>query len=344
MNAIFGIIYHAIGGFAAGSFYIPVNQIRRWSWESGWLILGVAAWIIAPWVMGWATVPELVQVLREAPAESLGWAYFFGVLWGIGGLTFGLTMRYLGLSLGMALALGLTAAFGTLVPPIYEGTFSTLLTSRSGIITLAGIVLCLVGIAVCGLAGMRKERELDTEEKQAGVREFDLGKGIIVAVIAGVLSACFAFGLQAGGPIAETALAYGADALFQNNASLVVILLGGITTNAIYCLYLNYRNRSFGDYRNAEAPLPKNYLWATLGGFTWYLQFFFYGMGAAQLGPEFDFASWTLHMAFIIIFSNAWGLYFREWTGVSRTTYRVVGTGLTIILLSTVLIGMAGQL
>lgn len=344
MSSLIGVFLHAIGGFAAGSFYIPMNWLKKWSWESGWLVLGIAAWVIAPWVIGGISVPDLLGVLAEAPAESLVWSYVFGVLWGIGALTFGLTMRYLGLSLGMAVALGLTAAFGTLVPPIYEGTFLDLFDKKEGIIVFAGVMICLVGIAICGLAGVRKEKELDDESRQKGVKEFHLGKGIGVAIIAGVLSACFAFGLQAGEPIAALAVAKGTDALYQNNAILVVILAGGITTNLLWCLFLNYRNKSFSDYTKADAPLSKNYLFAILGGVTWYFQFFFYGMGTTFLGEEFDFASWTLHMAFIILFSNLWGLYFKEWQGVSRRTYTTIGVGLLVILLSTVLIGMGSQL
>lgn len=344
MSSLIGVFLHAVGGFAAGSFYIPMNWLKKWSWESGWLILGLAAWVITPWVVGWISVPDLLGVLQEAPAESILWSYVFGVLWGIGALTFGLTMRYLGLSLGMAVALGLTAAFGTLVPPIYEGTFLDLFDKTEGIIVFAGVMICLLGIGICGRAGMLKEKELDDEQRQQGVKEFHLGKGIGVALISGILSACFAFGLQAGEPIAKLALAKGADSLYQNNAILVVILAGGITTNLIWCLILNYRNKSFSDYTNQEAPLNRNYLFAALGGITWYFQFFFYGMGTTFLGEQFDFASWTIHMAFIIIFSNLWGLYFKEWQGVSRKTFGTIAAGLIVILLSTVLIGMGSQL
>lgn len=344
MNAILGILFHALGGFAAGSFYIPMKLLKKWSWESGWLILGLAAWIIAPWVVGWLTVPELWSTLRGSPANSLFWSYFFGVLWGIGGLTFGLTMRYLGLSLGMALALGLTAAFGTLIPPIYEGNFAQLLQTRAGLITFAGVIICLAGIALCGWAGVRKEKEVDEGQKKEGVAEFDLWKGVGVAVVAGILSACFAFGLQAGEPIAKSALNMGALPLFQNNAALVVILAGGITTNFIWCAYLNIKKGSISDYTDKKAPLRSNYLWATLGGITWYLQFFFYGMGTTKLGERFDFASWTIHMAFIILFSNLWGLFFKEWAGVSKKTLGIQVFGLFIILFSTILIGMGAQL
>lgn len=343
MSVILGIFFHAIGGFAAGSFYIPMNLLKKWAWESGWLVLGLAAWLLSPWLIGWLTVSDLTGAISQAPSSSIFWSYFFGLLWGVGGLTFGLTMRYLGLSLGMALALGLTAAFGTLVPPIYEGQFLQLIQTRGGAVTLAGVLICLLGIGVCGWAGVRKEKELDIAQKKAGVKEFDLWRGIVTAVIAGILSACFAFGLQAGEPIAQSAVRLGTTELFQNNAILVVILAGGITTNFLYCIWLNLKRGTYRDYRDASAPLSRNYLLASLGGITWYLQFFFYGMGVTKLGDRFDFASWTLHMAFIIIFSNLWGMYFREWRGVGRSTMTTQIGGLLIILFSVILIGMGNR-
>lgn len=344
MGAFLGIVFHAIGGFAAGSFYIPMNRIRGWSWESGWLILGITAWVLAPWTVAALTVPRFQEILQQGSASVLGWTFLFGLLWGVGNLTFGLTMRYLGLSLGMALALGLTAAFGTLVPPVVAGEFTDLFTHWSGRLSLIGILVCLLGIGVCGYAGIRKERELPDEQARETIREFNLRKGIGVAVVAGILSACFAFGLQSGQPLAEAALQTGTDTLYQNNVVLIVILAGGFLTNAAWCVYLNFRNRSFDDYTRTDAPLAKNYLATSLGGLTWYLQFFFYGMGTTRLAGSLEFASWTLHMAFIILFSNLWGLYFQEWRGVSRTTYATVATGLALLVLSTVVIGLGSYL
>lgn len=340
MGAILGVIFHAIGGFGAGSFYIPFKQVRQWSWESSWFILGLSAWLIVPFVTAWFTIPDLWQVLTQADSSSQGWTYFFGLLWGIGGLTFGLSMRYLGVSLGMTIALGLCTAFGTLIPPIFNGTFKQLLQTETGIITLWGILICLIGIAVVGYAGAQKEKETET----AADDEFDLTKGLVVATLSGLLSACFAFGLEAGAPIAQLALASGASDLFQNNAVLVWILWGGMTTNGIYCLYLNRKNRTAADYTNPKTPLTKNYIWAALGGLTWYLQFFFYGMGTTYLGESLEFASWSIHMAFIIFFSNLWGIIYKEWVGASRKTMWILALGLTIVMVSILMIGLANTI
>ena len=343
MTALLGVFLHALGGYASGTFYIPFRRVKGWSWESAWLVGGLASWILVPWLMGWLTVNGPLQVILSTNGSTLGWTFFFGLLWGIGGLTFGLAMRYLGISLGMAVALGYCSAFGTLIPPLWEGRFGELLTTRSGLFTLIGVGVCLLGIAVCGRAGFRKEGELDAGQQQATVAEFSLRKGIAVATVSGILSACFAFGLTAGQPIAQQAVQHGTNPLFQNNAIYPVLLLGGFTTNLIWCLFLNRSNHSFGDYTDTSAPLRKNYAWAMLAGTTWYFQFFFYGMGDAYLGPDFRFAGWTLHMAFIIIFSTVWGLALNEWKGSSPATYRTVYAGLALIILSTIIIGMGSQ-
>ena len=338
-NPFLGVFLHALGGFAAGSFYIPYKGVRKWAWESYWLVGGVFSWIFAPWVVAWLTCPDPVAVLRSAPFSSLFWSYVFGLLWGIGGLTFGLSMRYLGMSLGYALALGFCAAFGTIIPPIFKGEFPVLLSSASGLVTLGGVGVCLAGIAVCGKAGVSKERELSSEEKKAAIREFDFMKGVWVAIFAGIMSACMAFAIQAGKPIAKLAVEAGTPEIWQNTPVFIVILAGGFTTNFIWCAILNVRNRTARDYVNAgDASLAINYVLSALAGITWYLQFMFYGMGTTQMG-RYDFSSWTIHMAFIIVFSNMWAILFYEWKGSSRRTHHIVFAGIIILIASTLVVG-----
>jgi L-rhamnose-H+ transport protein len=248
-NPFLGVVFHWLGGFASGSFYVPFRSVRKWSWETYWLVGGVFSWLVAPWVGALANTRDVVGVLRETPGSVLGWTYTFGVLWGFGGLTFGLTMRYLGMSLGMAVALGYCAAFGTLMPPIFHGTFAAEVLGRtSGRIILAGVAACLVGIAVAGIAGKTKEREMTTEQKRTTVREFNFRKGILVATFSGIMSACFSFGLDAGGPIKVLTMRHGTPPLWQGLPVLIVILLGGFTTNFIWCVWLNRRNRTGHQY------------------------------------------------------------------------------------------------
>jgi L-rhamnose-H+ transport protein len=213
---------HAIGGLAAASFYIPYKRVTQWSWETYWLVGGVFSWIVAPWAVSLAILPQTLDVLREANGTTLFWTFFFGVLWGVGGLTFGLTMRYLGIALGYAIALGLCAAFGTLIPPLFQGQLGDILARASGQVVVLGVLVCLAGIAVSGRAGMRKEGEVSEMEKRATVAEFSLGRGMAVAIACGIMSACMAFGFAAGKPISEAALRHGAPSLWQNLPVLIV--------------------------------------------------------------------------------------------------------------------------
>jgi len=233
-NPFLGVVYHWLGGLASGSFYVPFRFVRKWSWETYWLTGGVFSWLIAPWLFASLQTNDLLAVLSETPARTLGLTYFFGVLWGMGGLTFGLTMRYLGMSLGMAVALGYTAAFGTLIPPLVKGEmFTTVLPTFSGQVILFGVLVCMAGIAVAGMAGMSKEREMSEEAKRASIKEFDFRKGIAVATFSGVMSACFSFALEAAAPMKAIGQAHGTGELWRGLPSLIVVMAGGFTTNGL---------------------------------------------------------------------------------------------------------------
>jgi L-rhamnose-H+ transport protein len=350
-DPVLGVILHALGGLASASFYLPYRRVREWSWESYWLVGGVFSWIVAPWAFALAKTPDLFQVLADAPVPSLLWSYFFGVLWGIGGLTFGLTMRYLGIALGMAMALGYCAAFGTLMPPLFRGELGDVARTTAGSIVLLGVFVCLAGILVSGLAGRSKERELTAEQKQAVIHEFSFGKGVLVATISGILSACMSYGFAAGKPIADVAVRYGAHPLWQNLPVLVVVLAGGFTTNVLWCLFLNLRNGTASDYVGSRASgdglsapiMWTNYALCAAAGTTWYLQFWFYGMGNTLMG-KFEFSSWTLHMASIMAFGTVWGLILGEWRGSSVRTHVLNAVGLLILIASTVVVGYGNYL
>ena len=343
-NPFVGLIYHWIGGLAAASFYLPFKRVKGWAWETYWLIAGVFSWILAPIVLAALLVPDLWSVLSATSGRTLALVYFWGVMWGVGGLTFGLSMRYLGIALGYALALGLCTAFGTLVPPLFSGELARVTHDRALQIVVLGVGVCLIGIVFSGMAGVSKERELTQEHKREVISEFNFVKGLIVATFAGVMSACFAYGLAAGKPIGDSAAAHlaagGRSALWQNLPVLVVVLLGGFTTNFIWCVILNARNRTGHQYARAEgnAPLAANYALSASAGVIWYLQFFFYSMGQTKMG-KYDFSSWTLHMASIILFSTLWGIMLHEWAGTSRRTRVLVALGIFTLIFSTVVVG-----
>ncbi|MEN8194188.1 MAG: L-rhamnose/proton symporter RhaT, partial [Bacteroidota bacterium] len=256
----------------------------------------------------------------------------------------GLTMRYLGMSLGMALALGLTASFGTLIPPIYYGQFGYLVSHLSGWITLLGIVVSLVGIAITGKAGVKKDSELSDDQKTEAISEFNLKKGIWVAFFAGIMSASFAFGIAAGKSITVKAVEMGATELYSNSPLFIIIMGGGFTTNLIWCLYLAFKNKTIKDYvKTKDTPILKNYIFSAMGGTIWYFQFMFYGMGTTKMG-DLDFASWSIHMSFIIIFSNMWGMIMNEWKGASKLTMRYLYIGLGVLIFSTFIIGIGNYI
>lgn len=345
MQIILGILFHFIGGFASGSFYMPFKKVRGWAWESYWIIGGVFSWLIVPPLAAWLTLPGFSEIIMNTPAATLKYTLMFGVLWGIGGLTYGLGVRYLGMSLGNSVVLGFCSAFGALVPSIYynffpasgKTTFTEMITTTWGQVVLAGVALCLLGIYICGRAGMLKERELSDDQKKESVAEFSLIKGLFVAIASGILSSCFNFGIEAGKPMAEAAVGSGLNPLYQNNVTYVVLLWGGLTTNFIWCMVLNARNKTFGDYTNAKSPLGKNYIFSALAGTTWFLQFFFYGMGESKLGN--GASSWILHMAFIILIANGWGIILKEWNGVSKKTRTTIIVGISTIILSVLVVG-----
>jgi L-rhamnose-H+ transport protein len=354
-NPPLGVLLHAIGGLMSAIFYLPYRKVKFWAWESYWIVGGVFSWIVAPWIIAFIAVPNLLTTLSHAPAKSVFWSYFFGVLWGIGGLTFGLTVRYLGFALGTAMALGYCAAFGTLLPPVFNGEFAGVIKTTSGLVVMGGVLICLLGIAVSGMAGIAKERELPEKEKTSSVKEFSFKKGVWVATFCGIMSACMSYGFAAGKPIAALAVENGASDLWKNLPVLIVILIGGFTTNFLWCLALNIRNRTSGDYLRGtkpaasggspveRVPLAANYVLCAIAGTVWYLQFFFYGMGTTKMG-RYDFSSWTLHMASIIIFGTLLGLFLAEWKGVSRRTHWLMRLGLVMLIASTVVIGIGNRM
>ncbi len=370
-NPFLGVVLHWLGGLASGSFYVPYKGVKKWSWETYWLVGGFFSWIICPWLFASILTHDLPGVLRQQSGSTLWWTYFFGLLWGFGGLTFGLTMRYLGMSLGMGVALGYCAAFGTLVPPIFKALMPELpvgtsiveiAQSISGQVTLAGVAVCLVGIGIAALAGFTKEREMPEEEKRKTIKEFSFKKGVLVATFSGILSACFAFALQAGKHINEASEAAGTSKIWTGLPALVILLLGGFTTNFIWCVLLNVKNKTGYQYTashvrvehapegaapgvmaDLKIPALGNYLFCALAGTTWYFQFFFYTMGATKMG-KYDFASWTLHMASIIIFSTMWGWILHEWKGSSRKAHLLIAGGIGTLVLSTIIIGCGAYL
>ena len=364
MNVILGILFHSLGGGASGSWYMPYNWVKKWRWEIYWITGGIFSWLIMPFLAVIFTIPDWQGIIQASGGSVIRNTYIMGLLWGIGGLTYGLAIRYLGMSLGNSVLLGITSVVGSLGLPVLRDipgvaeiipgglAFTDLFGSTGGRIVLLGIAILLAGIILSGRAGIRKDKDLG-QIKEGVNSEFSLSKGLMIAIVSGVLSAFFSFGIDAGKEMAATARALAVEQnysfitqdganfkyLFENNIIFFVILWGGLTTNVIWTTALILKNKTGGDFTDKKAPLLSNYLFCALAGTTWFLQFFFYGMGETKIGN--GASSWTLHMATIILTANLWGFYRKEWKGVSKKTYNMILMGIGAILLSVIVIGVA---
>ncbi len=329
MKILVGLLIIAIGAFCQSSSYVPINKIRKWSWESYWLVQGVFAWLLFPLLGALLAVPsgESLWTLYTADPKASLLTICSGVLWGIGGLTFGLSMRYLGVALGQSIALGLCSGLGAILGPVFTGHASDL-TSAIWI----GVAVTLIGIAIIGVAGGMKTAALPEEEKKKAVKDFNFPKGIFVAVLSGVMSACFSIGLSFG-----TGLHWEATPpVFSSLPATFLVTLGGFLTNAAYCLCQNAKNRSFGDYAQ-KSLWVNNLLFCCLAGLLWYSQFFGLSLGKGFLEGRSDVLltfSWCILMALNVTFSNLWGIFLKEWKGVSRITIAVLLFGLAVLVFS----------
>lgn len=344
MQQLLGILFHSIGGFSSASFYVPSYLVKKWSWQTYWITMGFVSWLAMPWIGASLTTPGILEVLGQSPSSSLIQTYLFGILWGFGGLGAGLGLRYIGLSLGQSISLGLSAVVGTIVPAILDGKVGLLVTTTSGGIVVLGLLISVAGIVLCGYAGVIKDRMLTDDQKKESVKEFSIIKGYSMAILGGIMSGCMAIAINAGKPISTEAIKAGTAIVYANTPILILALGGGFTTNFVYSLIYMVKNKSYKDYGIGPSKiLLRNYFMTMLSGLMWYGQFFFYGMGETKMG-NFSFASWSIHMSSIIIFSNLWGLWLKEWTLVNRKTRIYLWSGIILLIISVFLIGIGNYL
>jgi L-rhamnose-H+ transport protein len=336
MSILSGLIIIALGAFGQSSSYVPIKKVKDWSWESFWLVQGVFAWLVFPILGSLFAIPESGSLLELWKAGGAYRSIIFGALWGVGGLTFGLSMRYLGIALGQSLALGACSAFGTLIPAVLEGDD---LFRGAGLILLIGVCISLAGIAVIGYAGSLRAKNMSEEDRKKAIKDFALKKGLLIAFLSGVMSACFALGLNSGQAMKEAALAKGVDPLFAGLPVVFLVTLGGFFTNAAYCLYQNAKNKTFGDYSSLPGKKwMNNLLFCALAGALWYSQFFGLETGKSflQASPVLLAFSWCILMSLDILFSNVWGIILKEWKGSGKTTITVLIAGLLVLVFSIV--------
>lgn len=334
MEILIGLLIIAIGSFGQSSSYVPIKKVKDWSWESFWLTQGIFAWLVFPYLGALLAIPEGSGLCTLWGAGGAGGAIIYGMLWGVGGLTFGLSMRYLGIAMGQSIALGTCSAFGTLLPAVFGGMD---LLHGAGLILLIGVSVTIAGIAVIGYAGSLRARNMTEEEKKAAVKDFALTKGLLVALLAGVMSACFNLGLEAGTPILEAAKAGGANELFALNPVILLVTIGGFFTNAVYCIFQNIKNKTGKEYFSVPSGvLVNNLLFCALAGLLWYSQFFGLGMGKSFFAdsPVMLAFSWSILMSLNVIFSNFWGIVLKEWKGAGKRTGLVLCLGLLILIVA----------
>lgn len=338
MNTLIGLVIIAIGSLGQSSSYVPINKVKDWSWENFWLIQGVFAWLVFPFLGALLATnfQSLIDVYTIESAATLK-TIFYGVLWGIGGLTFGLSMRYLGVALGQSISLGTCSAFGTLIPAVLSGND---LLSGDGVILLISVCITLAGIATIGYAGSLRAKDMTEEEKKKAVKDFALKKGLLVALLAGVMSACFSLGLNAGEPIQERILELGSSSFFAQNPVTFLVTIGGFLTNFIYCVWQNKKNGTSGQiFTTPSGLLVRNTLFCALAGILWYSQFFALGMGKSFFEPGSIMIafSWSILMSLNVICSNVWGIVLKEWKGTGQKTIMVLILGMAILIFSLVL-------
>lgn len=343
VNPGLGTLIFVLGGLAGAVFYLPLKREKNWAWESYWLFYAIFALVVAPWALAFAKCSNVLEVLKQAPSKEVWYCYVCGAAWGFGGLTWGLMIRYLGVGLGLAIGCGICSAAGTLIPKVITGKFGELLQPGAGIVSLTGVLVSIVGIVLVGLAGMSKEGELPEEAKKKAVEEYDFKKGILVAIFSGFASAGLGFGLQGGKAIEALALQGGTAVAWKGMPVLVVCLLGGFTVNALWCLFLNVKNKTLGDYAKKDAPLVSNVFWAMCAGVLWVCQFVAFKTGEPRMGDQ-GYVGWAVLMASSIMFSGVLGLLLGEWKGTSAKTRGLLMAGLVVLLGSAVVAGYSGKL
>jgi L-rhamnose-H+ transport protein len=333
MEILVGVLYHAVGASSAALCYTPQKKLVGWSWQTYWLAQAFVCWLLMPLVVAALTIPQLFTVLEQAPASAMWKSFLLGVAYGIGGTAFGIAIRYVGFSLTYAIAVGISCVLGTLLPPIVNGSLGDVLSGKGGSWLMSGVGMGALGIALCGLAGRHKEKDL--EKNSSNKSGFSLAKGLPLCLLAGVLSALYGFSLDQGKPIAEMAAKYGAGN-FQGNVIYIFSNSGAFLSTLIYCLYLHGRDKTFHEYATAGSGIGVNYLMSALTGILWYGQFFFYGLGHVRMG-KYEFSSWAIHMIMLVLFSTVAGLLMREWnrSGAKAVRWLVIAL---IVLITAVLL------
>lgn len=331
MEVITGVIYHSVGASCAAMCYTPQKKVAQWSWQTYWLAQAAVCWLLLPLVIAWLTIPEIGKVLHEAPADAMLMTFIYGAAYGIGGTAFGMAIRYVGVSLTYAIAVGISCVLGTLLPPLVHGQLVALFSQNGAGWIMTGIIIGALGIGCCGVAGRFKENDLKINKALEST--FSLAKGLPLCFLAGVLSAVYGFSIDQGEPIAKVAETYGAGN-FRINIVYIFSNTGAFVSTLIYCIYLHRKEKTFGEYQNLPGnQLLVNFVMAALTGILWYSQFFFYGLGHVRMG-KYQYSSWAIHMIMLVLFSSVAGLLLKEWVKCRLKTIATLVLALVILVIA----------
>jgi L-rhamnose-H+ transport protein len=336
-NPIAGTGLHALGGISASTCYLPSNGTKNWSWGTFWIVQAMFAWLIMPAIIGWLTVPDFFNILTNAPAKPFWMAFALGAVYGFGGMSFGLAIKHIGYSLTYTIAIGISAVLGTIIPLMVFGGLTEYFNKPGGNIVLTGMIISIIGVSICGLAGFKKEKDYSALQNTS--LKFNMLTGLLLAIVGGVLSGVFNISLEFGQPIADMAAARGAGH-FEGNAKQIVSTMGCLVVNLVWFIIAGIREKTLKEFTSksgiSASGRIKNTLWSTLAGCLWAGQFFFYGLGHVRMG-NFQFVSWVIHMSMLIFFSYIVGVIMKEWKSVKRSTYVVLIIGLVILITSFVI-------
>jgi L-rhamnose-H+ transport protein len=321
-----------VGAASAASFYAPIEKVKRWSWETTWAVAGFFSWILLPISVSLLLLPGFTDFYAAMGPRLLLKVALFGAMWGVGNVSYGLTMRYMGMSLGIGVAIGVTLVVGTLIPPLLHGQAAMLFTTRGGQFTLAGVLVALIGVATVSYAGHQKEVQLSGE-----------ALGLLLAVLCGIFSSGMSFAIDAARPMEAAALHLGVNPLYAALPSYVIIMGGGAVVNMSYCfirLAALKRISLRDDLAQPGGTLLRNGLLAAAGGIMWYLQFFFYAWGAANVPQRLFYVNWMLHMSMYVLCGGLVGLALGEWAGVGNRPLRLLWAGILVIIAAANLVGL----
>ncbi len=339
-NIIFGIALIAFGASLSGSFAMPMSNTKGWKWENSWLAFCLFGYVVFPIILSFICAPGFVPVLAEQPTTRLLWIFSLGFLYGFANLSFGLSLKYLGLSVGYALSLGLMMVQGTIIPAIVDGRLSKMLSSDNGTILIYGLIVGVIGVITIAYSGYLKEKSENVDKS-----ERNFVKGIAAALFVGFCGSADSLGIEQGSTISHNLIESGVNPLFQSAPVLIVLFGGSFISTLLCCLYLAYKNSSIKSFvcgKDESRPLTKNYLFCAASGFLWFINFIFYTMGRSRMG-EFSFIAWGILMTLTILCGTLWGIYRGEWRNALRKSKNIMYIGLVVLAAAAFIIGMSSH-